>query len=62
MRMKHRTRREFLLHSSAALTGIAAASPLFAQIPGNPANTSGASPRLRGLMVDAGRVPESLDD
>jgi hypothetical protein len=69
MRMNYGTRREFLLRGSAALTGMAAASRLFAQTHSDPLqageDTSGnainAPGRLRGLMVDAGRVPESLD-
>jgi hypothetical protein len=68
MRLKYGTRREFLLRGSAALTGMAAAFPLFAETPADPLNAEGAmrnavdaSGKLRGLMVDAGRVPESLD-
>lgn len=63
--MKYETRREFLVKSGLALTGIAATSRLPAhanllnseEVP--TANPS--SQRLRGLMVDAGRVPEPLD-
>lgn len=47
------TRREFLKESSLALGGVAAAPHL----PHPPAEPSS---RLRGLMIDAARVPESL--
>ena len=69
MRLKYGTRREFLLRGSAALTGMAAAFSLFAETPTDPLNAGkgpmrdaiGRSGKLRGLMVDAGRVPESPD-
>ncbi|HEX5235014.1 MAG TPA: family 20 glycosylhydrolase [Silvibacterium sp.] len=53
--MPLKTRREFLVHSGVALTGIAASPRLLAaQAP------TAAPQKMRGLMVDAGRVPESL--
>ena len=71
MRTKYGTRREFLLKGGFALTGITAAFHLPPQIPAlnsdslspaeMPPGTPTGSPRLRGLMVDAGRVPESLE-
>lgn len=70
MRKRYGTRREFVLKGGLALSGLAAASQLSphasalnpdllssAALPG----TSTGGPRFRGLMVDAGRVPESLD-
>ena len=70
MRTKYRTRREFLLKGGLALSGLAAATQFSPQtsalnydslipakkLPETPTGTR----RLRGLMVDAGRVPESL--
>src|SRR5215472_12926422 len=71
MRTKYGTRREFLLRGGFALTGITAAFHLPPQTPAlnsdslspaeMPPGTPTGSPRLRGLMVDAGRVPESLE-
>jgi hypothetical protein len=71
METKYRTRREFLLRGGFALTGTASVFQLLPQtpavshdslslaekLPGTPTG----NPRLRGLMVDAGRVPESLE-
>jgi len=56
--MKDRNRREFLVEAGIALTGVAASPYLLAEsMPGG-----GASRRImRGCMVDAARVPESLD-
>ena len=70
MRTKYRTRREFLLKGGLALSGLAAATQFSPQtsalnydslIPAKklPDIPTGIR-RLRGLMVDAGRVPESL--
>lgn len=56
MRTKHPSRREFLLQSGIALTGIAAAFRLSPQTPAD----SHTGAKLRGLMLDAARVPESL--
>lgn len=55
--MKRRNRREFLFESGIALTGVAIAPHL------SGASLSGAlrQTAMRGLMVDAARVPESLD-
>ena len=71
MRTKNSTRREFLLKGGFALSGLAAATRLSPEIPAlnpdsliqgeNLAETPTGSPRLRGLMVDAGRVPERLE-
>ena len=68
MRREDRTRREFLLNGGVVLSGLAAASQLRSQssFPGTDSlgATAGLpteSQRLRGLMVDAARVPESLD-
>jgi Glycosyl hydrolase family 20, catalytic domain len=56
--MKNRNRREFLLGAGIALTGIAASPHVLAES----MEGSSASRRImRGLMVDAARVPESLD-
>src|ERR1700756_5157088 len=67
--MKNKTRREVLLRSGVAIGGMAA-SRLLGQTPAPESDMRGSaeesrempkkSPRLRGLMVDAGRVPESL--
>lgn len=69
MHSKNQTRRQFLLKSSAALSGLASFQ-FFSQAQGlnthllnspeDQAVTSQAGQPLRGLMVDAGRVPESL--
>lgn len=71
MRKKDRTRREFLLEGGVALGGLAVASQLSAQASAlNPDLLTAAEKlegsatggqRLRGLMVDAARVPESLE-
>ena len=60
-----KNRREFLWEAGIALTGVAASSSPFRQafaIEGQsaPSNASARSP-IRGIMVDAGRVPESMD-
>jgi hypothetical protein len=54
--MGNRNRREFLFGASVAATSLAAGPRLFA-------NTGKAAGRgaMRGLMVDAGRVPESVE-
>jgi hypothetical protein len=54
MRIDDYTRREFLIRSSFALGGAAAAAQLLSQSAAKP------DKRLRGLMVDAARVPEPL--
>jgi hypothetical protein len=63
--MKYETRREFLVRSGSAFAGIAAASrlPAHANLLNyeNVPTANSGSHRLRGLMVDAGRVPEPLD-
>jgi hypothetical protein len=65
--MKFGTRRDFLMNGGVALTGMtAAASGLMAiskplDSEEIPAKTAAANSRLRGLMVDAARVPEKLD-
>jgi hypothetical protein len=51
MSTNHPTRRDFLLKGGLAFGSLAAASKLRPQNPGH---------QLRGLMVDAGRTPESL--
>lgn len=64
--MKYGTRRDFLWRGGVALTGMAAASRLLADAdfrPGDalvPAQRRSPRERLRGLMVDAARVPEPL--
>jgi hypothetical protein len=60
-----KNRREFLWEASIALTGVATSSSPFRQafaIEGQsaPSNASARSP-IRGLMVDVGRVPESME-
>ena len=63
---RHRTRREFLLRGGFALSGLVAHQlPPLTYVrnsvsPETMAGTPTASRRLRGLMVDAARVPESL--
>jgi len=57
MPMKDQSRREFLFQGGLALTGLAAASRLSPQAP----KDSHIDPKLRGLMLDAARVPEPLD-
>ena len=70
--MNKTTRREFLLSAGATLTGAAVTPRLFAAnpqaglaaqpgAPAQPGQTAASRPVLRGLMVDAGRVPEPLD-
>ncbi len=72
MQRKKATRREFVLRGGVALTGMATASRLlgetaFPRFESHPHAVRGATnatvepKRLRGLMVDAGRVPETLD-
>ena len=66
--MKNRNRREFLLEAGVALAGAAvtpglladsgAISPVSAKP--DPRNSAARGP-IRGLMLDAGRVPESMD-
>jgi hypothetical protein len=53
MRIKHQSRRQFLFQTGFALSGLAAAPRLFTQ-------KAGRAP-LRGLMLDAARLPEPLD-
>ena len=70
MQTKLHTRREFLWQGGAAFSGLAVASRLSSQTlapnidlrnPSASLSSAGAAgPRLRGLMVDAGRVPESV--
>src|ERR1700753_908789 len=73
--MRARNRREFLLETGIALGSAAAYPPLFGEgstIRANPKPPKGELPssggesvpvqkRIRGLMVDAGSVPESID-
>lgn len=70
--MKCETRRSFLFKGTIALTGTAANSEIFAQLsplsfaapkpsPSTAANPAEGSARLCGLMVDAARVPESIE-
>jgi hypothetical protein len=67
--VRNRNRREFLLQSGAALSSAALGPRLRAEIAGVNRNftepQSGAThekaAKMRGLMVDAGRVPESLE-
>jgi Glycosyl hydrolase family 20, catalytic domain len=73
--MKTKNRREFLLGAGITLSSVAASSHLFGEactIPANSILTNEGSPSgtekpapvrkaMRGLMVDAGRVPESMD-
>ena len=71
MRKKYRTRRDFLFKGSLAVSGLAAAAQFKLQTSAlnspslshaeKPHETPAESRMLRGLMVDAGRVPESLD-
>ena len=55
--MKNRNRREFLLGAGIALTGVAT-TPCFGQ---STADTIAGREPMRGLMVDAARVPESIE-
>jgi hypothetical protein len=67
--IQNKNRREFLLQSGAALSGVAVAPRLLAEIAGvnrnfteRQSDTTHEKPvKMRGLMVDAGRVPESLE-
>lgn len=64
--MKNGTRRELLLRGGLALSGFAARAQHLPQISALSAleqldSAPKKSYRLRGLMVDAGRVPESLE-
>ncbi|HTB97056.1 MAG TPA: family 20 glycosylhydrolase [Terracidiphilus sp.] len=70
MRKKNATRREFLLSGGATLTSVIASSPLLASAAFSDSSVDaglrGADPiagpkRLRGLMIDAARVPEELE-
>ena len=54
MATESHTRRKFLMQSSLAVGGLAAAAQLLSRLSAVPPT------RLRGLMVDAARVPESL--
>ncbi len=60
-----KTRREFLLEAGIVLTGAAACSspiePALAAQPASDMPPASTRPAMRGLMVDAGRVPESMD-
>jgi len=58
--MKNRNRREFLAEAGLALTGVAAVPCLPGMGESMPGNSAGRE-KMRGLMVDAGRVPESID-
>jgi hypothetical protein len=67
--MQNRNRREFLLQSGVALSGLTVGPHLLAEIAGVNRNftelqsdaTHEKTVKMRGLMVDAGRVPESLE-
>jgi hypothetical protein len=58
--MKNRNRREFLLGAGLTLTGVAA-GPCLRGIGESMPGSSAGRETMRGLMVDAGRVPESLE-
>jgi hypothetical protein len=58
--MKNRNRREFLVEAGLTLTGVAAGPCLLGMGESMP-GTSGGRETMRGLMVDAGRVPESIE-
>ena len=58
--MKNRNRREFLVEAGLTLTGVAAGPCLLGMGESMPGTSAGRE-TMRGLMVDAGRVPESLD-
>src|SRR5580658_2052731 len=67
--IRNRNRREFVLGAGAALSSVAVAPRLFAEIRvtgRDSATLEDHAPhekttKMRGLMVDAGRVPESLE-
>src|ERR1700735_4333729 len=59
-KMKNRNRREFLVEAGLTLTGVAAGPCLLGMGESMPGTSAGRE-TMRGLMVDAGRVPESLD-
>ena len=71
MTREYRTRREFLFEGGRALGGLAAASHLASRAAAMPSalnreagNSNGSrkgNSRLRGLMVDAARLPEPLE-
>jgi hypothetical protein len=57
-----KSRREFLLEAGIAVTGVAACPSLLGQTSTRDLSpTSDARSKMRGLMVDAGRVPESME-
>lgn len=60
-----KNRREFLLEAGFTLSGMAVCSDLFGRASTThhqaDAGDSARRPVMRGLMVDAGRVPESMD-
>jgi hypothetical protein len=66
---RNKNRREFLLEAGVTLSGVVAGPRLLAEIAGiNPDFTAlendrapSTTAKMRGLMVDAGRVPESLE-
>jgi hypothetical protein len=58
--MKNRNRREFLVEAGLALTSVAAGPCLLGMGESMPGGDAGRE-TMRGLMVDAGRVPESID-
>jgi hypothetical protein len=67
--IRNKNRREFVLGAGAALSSVAVAPRLFAKMPvtgRDSATLEDHAPhekttKMRGLMVDAGRVPESLE-
>jgi hypothetical protein len=56
--MGHKNRRQFLRAAGVTLTGASSLPHLLTAMPGYDAS---AQTKIRGLMVDAARVPESLD-
>jgi Glycosyl hydrolase family 20, catalytic domain len=58
--MKNRNRRRFLLEAGLTLTGVAVGPCLLGMAESKPGSRA-ARETMRGLMVDAGRVPESID-
>jgi hypothetical protein len=61
--MGHKNRRQFLRAAGATLTNVAALPHLLKSMASEPQASERASvqTKMRGLMVDAARVPESLD-
>ena len=61
MKSGNSSRREFLLGAGVAISGAALCPSILAEASQSAVAKAAASKRMRGLMVDAARVPETLD-